>query len=137
MPMKLIELFVAFVITTCAFQIRGADDAWPPLPKSSLTITNLGPRPGVKSAKTDSSEVRRAGQRIASITRVDRNGDGRWEEFVFTAFVEKQRVVAITRIGGTNESQTVEATEPREPSWIIKAGDYQIGVGFHAHPRPP
>jgi len=104
MPMKVADLFVAFVVTMCAFQMRAADDAWPPLPKSSLTITNLGPRPGVKSVKTDSSEIRRDGRRVASVTRADRNGDGRWEEFVFTAFVAKQRVVSVTRIGGTNES---------------------------------
>jgi hypothetical protein len=56
-------------------------DAWPSLPTSSLTITNLGARPGVKSVKTDSSEVRRDGKRIASITRVDRDNDGKFEEF--------------------------------------------------------
>jgi hypothetical protein len=102
--MKVAKLSVAFLMTIGALQMRAADDAWPALPKSSLTITNLGPRPGVKSVKTDSSEVRRSGKRVASITRADRNGDGRWEEFVFTAFVAKQRVVAVTRIGGTNES---------------------------------
>ncbi|MBL9171427.1 MAG: hypothetical protein JNN07_27085 [Verrucomicrobiales bacterium] len=102
--MKIATLYIAFLLTTVAFRIHAANDAWPPLPKSSLTITNLGPRPGVKSVKTDSSEVRRDGKRVASITRVDRNGDGKFEEFVFTAFVEKQRVVAITRLGGTNES---------------------------------
>lgn len=102
--MKVANLCIALLLTASAFQTCAADDAWPLLPKSSLTITNLGPRPGVKSVKTDSSEVRRDGERIASITRVDRNGDGRFEEFVFTAFVSKQRVVAVTRIGGTNES---------------------------------
>ena len=104
MPMKTAQLSLAFLLAASTFQVRAADDAWPPLPKSSLTITNLGPRPGVKTVKTDSSEVRRDGKRVASITRADRNGDGRWEEFVFTAFVAKQRVVAVTRLGGTNES---------------------------------
>lgn len=102
--MEIAILSVAILVNACVLPIRAADDGWPPLPKSSLTITNLGPRPGVKSVKTDSFEVRRDGKRVASITRVDRNGDGRFEEFVFTAFVEKQRVVAITRLGGTNES---------------------------------
>jgi outer membrane lipopolysaccharide assembly protein LptE/RlpB len=102
--MKTAALCIALLLTACGLKLYAAGDAWPPLPKGSLTITNLGPRPGVKSVKTDSYEVRRDGKRVASITRVDRNGDGKFEEFVFTAFVEKQRVVAVTRIGGTNES---------------------------------
>ena len=88
----------------CAFQAFAADNAWPPLPKSSLTITNLGPRPSVKNVKTNLTEVRRDGKRVASITRVDRNGDGKFEEFVFTAFVSKEHVFTTMRIGGTNES---------------------------------
>jgi len=102
--MKTTYISIALLLITCGLPLYAADDAWPSLPTNSLTITNLGPRPGVKSVKTDSSEVRRDGKRVASITRVDRNGDGKFEEFVFTAFVEKQRVVAITQIGGTNES---------------------------------
>jgi hypothetical protein len=104
MPMKIAELCLAFLLAASAIQVRAADDAWPPLPKSTLTITNLGPRPGVKSVKTDSSEVRRDGNRVASITKADRNGDGRFEGFVVTAFAAGKRVVAVTRIGGTNES---------------------------------
>jgi hypothetical protein len=102
--MKTATLYIAILLAGCVFQTRAADDSFLSLPKSSLTITNLGPRPAVKSVKTDSFEVRRDGQRVASITLADRDKDGRWEEFVFTAFVAKQRVVALTRIGGTNES---------------------------------
>src|SRR5437773_11627381 len=67
--MQVPRLFVALLLAACVFQIHAADDSWPPLPKGSLTITNLGPRPGVKNVKTDSSEVRRDGERVASITR--------------------------------------------------------------------
>ena len=95
---------LTFLLGLYVFQACAADDAWPTLPKSSLTITNLGPRSGVQSVKTDVTDVRRDGKRVASITRIDRNGDGRFEEFVFTAFVLKQPVFTIMRIGGTNES---------------------------------
>lgn len=103
MPMKVASLFVSFLVSACAFQTRAAGEI-PPLPKNSLTITSLGSRPSVRSVRTDSSDAHRDGQRVASITRIDRDGDGKWEEFVFTAFVAKQRVVAVSRVGGTNES---------------------------------
>lgn len=101
---KLTQLCVVFLLSACNFQTCAADDVWPPLPQSSLIITNLGPRPGVKSVKSELTEVRRDGKRVASITRIDRDGDGKFEEFVFTAFVSKRPVITIMRIGGTNES---------------------------------
>ena len=101
--MKPFQLCIAALLIAVPFQ-AWAEDAWPSLPTGSLAITNLGPRSSVKSVRTERFEVNRDGKRIASITKADRNGDGRFEEFIFTAFVSTQRVVAVTHLGGTNES---------------------------------
>lgn len=146
--MKIASLCIAVILLNeCSFQARASDHVWPPLPSDPLTITNLGPRVGVKSVRTDSSAAYRDGERVASITRVDRNGDGKWEEFVFTAFVAKQRVIAVARLGGTNESNmffsfddVMVITDVRPPKSDVvalvitskKHGCYEI---FARHPE--
>jgi hypothetical protein len=102
--MKIAELYFTFLFAASVLPACAAEDTWPPLPTSTLTIKDLGPRQGVKSVKKESAEASRDGKRVASITKADRNGDGRFEEFVFAAFVSGQRVIVLTRIGSTNES---------------------------------
>ena len=102
--MKTATLCIAVLLTGCVCHKRAAEDSWLSPPKGSLTITNLEPKPSAKSVKKDSFEVHRDGQRVAYVNQIDSDKDGGWEEFVFSAFVAKQRVVALMRIGGTNES---------------------------------
>jgi hypothetical protein len=57
-----------------------AQETWPALPEGKLSFKTL---PGTTKVKTEKIEVSRDGNRIAQVTKVDRNEDGRFEEFVF------------------------------------------------------
>jgi len=97
-----IRFLVVFVLSLSVWQTTAADKSWPSLPTQKLSFKNLGDK-YAKSVKSESVEIRRGDSRIAQVTKVDRNADGTFEEFTFSAFVSKQRVFVLSRIGGPDE----------------------------------
>lgn len=97
-----LTLILVLALTLAVWETAADDKAWPSLPTGKLSFKNLGDK-YAKSVKTESVEIRRGDSRIAQVTKVDRNGDGKFEEFTFSAFVSKQRVFVLSRIGGPDE----------------------------------
>jgi hypothetical protein len=97
-----LNLAVVIVLTSITHG-AAAQEAWPSLPKGELEFKNLGDK-YARSVKTESIQISRNGNRIAQVTKIDRNSDGKFEEFIFSALVAGQRVFVLSRLGGTNES---------------------------------
>lgn len=99
--MKTIPYLASLLLLSITGWSQTEDKLLPDQPKGELSYVNReATKGGVKNEKI---EIRRGTNRIAQVTKIDRDNDGKFEEYIFSAFAGGERVLVLTRMGGSPE----------------------------------
>ena len=100
--MKTIPCLVSLLLLSFTEWNHAEEKLLPDLPKGELTYVNRGAS-NIR-VKNERIEIQRGTNRIAEVRKIDRDNDGKFEDYIFSAFVGSERVLVLTRLFGSPES---------------------------------
>ena len=100
--MKTMSHLVSLLLLSFVRLCYAEESLLPALPKGELTYVNRGAS-NIR-AKNERIEIQRGTNRIAEVRKIDRDNDGKFEDYIFSAFVGSERVLVLTPMFGSPES---------------------------------